>query len=76
MRKNISVPYKDRELAKRCGAKWDPIERTWYIDRSKIQAVELGMAELKRLEAWCGAAHTSPIVEFKPTKWCPAWRGN
>jgi hypothetical protein len=74
MRKNISVPFKDRELAKRCGAKWDPIERTWYIDRGKTQAVQLGVADLKKWENWCRAADVAPIVEFKPTKWCPAWR--
>ena len=73
MRQNISVPYKDRELAKLCGAKWDRVERTWYIDRSKTSAVELTQAELERFGRWCKVPQ-KPVMQFTPTKWCPAWK--
>ena len=27
---DLNVPYELRELAKACGARWDPINKTWY----------------------------------------------
>lgn len=27
---DLNVPYELRELAKACGARWDPIKKTWY----------------------------------------------
>lgn len=32
MRIDIDVPYEDRELAKRLGARWDAGARTWYFE--------------------------------------------
>jgi len=32
MRINLIVPYSERELAKKKGAKWDPARKTWYIE--------------------------------------------
>ena len=31
MRINLNVPYKDKNTAKRRGAKWDFYNQTWYI---------------------------------------------
>jgi Domain of unknown function (DUF5710) len=28
----LDVEYEEREWAKRLGAKWDPVIRTWYVD--------------------------------------------
>jgi len=31
MRVNLNVPYSEKDEAKRLGAKWDYLERTWYV---------------------------------------------
>ena len=31
MRINLSVPFREKDEAKRLGAKWDGIKRTWYL---------------------------------------------
>ena len=31
MRINLKVPFKEKDKAKKKGAKWDGIEKTWYI---------------------------------------------
>lgn len=31
MRVNLKVPYKEKDAAKRKGARWDPARRCWYV---------------------------------------------
>lgn len=31
MRINLKVPYQEKDKAKKLGAKWDGVEKTWYI---------------------------------------------
>lgn len=39
----LSVPYKEKELAKRFGAKWDRMEKSWYVFKG---------ADMSSLSAW------------------------
>jgi hypothetical protein len=32
MRVDLKVPYKQKEEAKRLGARWDPARQTWYVE--------------------------------------------
>ena len=32
----LTVPYAEKDEAKRHGARWDPERKRWWIDRSKI----------------------------------------
>lgn len=73
MRKNLSVPYSDKDLAKELGAKWDSTEQTWYIDRPQQRSNELLHADRIRFQRWLRDTPASKIVEFTPTKWCPAF---
>lgn len=74
-RKNLKVPYKDKDKARSLGAKWDPLERTWYIDRSNMKSIGLTTEELNRFKRWLAPVEPSKIVDFTPTKWCPAYKG-
>lgn len=40
----LSVPYSEKEEAKKLGAEWDKIEKKWYVDRSR---------ELEPFSRWC-----------------------
>jgi hypothetical protein len=31
MRVNLNVPFRDKDHAKRLGARWDPARRVWYV---------------------------------------------
>ncbi len=31
MRVDLNVPYSEKDEAKRLGAFWDPVKRTWYV---------------------------------------------
>lgn len=73
-RKNLKVPYKDKELVKELGAKWDPLERTWYIDRKHMSSHDLTNHEKATFGRWLVSTSESKIVEFTPTKWCPAFK--
>lgn len=73
MRINLSVPYSDKDLAKELGAKWDCIEKTWYIDRPKQHSNELMQADRLRFGRWLRDAPAHKLVDFTPTKWCPAF---
>ena len=35
-RLELRVPYAERQAAKRGGARWDAIRRTWYINDPKL----------------------------------------
>jgi hypothetical protein len=50
MRVDLLVPYNERHDAKRFGAKWDGVKRTWYIvDVENIERFMRWMpAHLKR----------------------------
>lgn len=74
MRKNLSVPYHERLEAKARGAKWDPVERTWYIDRPDRVSKELSQVDRADFARWLKNAPESKILDFKPTKWCPAFK--
>jgi len=45
----LNVAYKDRDLAKRLGAKWDPSVRRWYC---------LAGSPLAKIFSWRKAANT------------------
>jgi len=32
MRVNLSVPYRDKDRARRLGARWDSARRVWYVE--------------------------------------------
>ena len=32
MRVNLLVPYRDKEVAKRYGARWDAVNKTWFTE--------------------------------------------
>jgi hypothetical protein len=32
MRINLTVPFNEKEIVKRRGAKWDPEASTWYVE--------------------------------------------
>ena len=32
MRVNLSIPYRDKDEAKRNGARWDAVNKTWFTD--------------------------------------------
>jgi len=35
VRTNLSVPYEERNEARRLGAKWDGARRTWYVENKE-----------------------------------------
>ncbi len=39
MRINLSVPYSEKDAAKAMGAKWDPVDRVWYVSGADHPAV-------------------------------------
>lgn len=66
---DLNVPYELRELAKACGARWDPIKKTWYcmsINGRVPPALERSLPE-----GCCPP--DKPEVSEKPTK--PAHNG-
>lgn len=36
MRTNLNVPYEEKDEAKKCGARWDPLLRLWYVQQSNL----------------------------------------
>jgi hypothetical protein len=38
MRINLSVPYKDKDAARRLGARWDSGRRVWYVENRESLA--------------------------------------
>lgn len=32
MRTNLAVPYREKDQARRCGARWDPARKLWYVE--------------------------------------------
>ena len=55
MRINLSVPFADKDLAKRRGAWWDPVKKIWYIQDQHCN-------NLEAFRAWI------PFCEFEPTQ--------
>jgi len=39
MRTWLDVPFADKESAKRCGARWDPVAKRWYAPRPGVAAL-------------------------------------
>ncbi len=74
MRKNLSVPYAEKELAKKEGALWDSIERTWYVSRPHQKSNELLHEDRVKFGRWLKQVPANKLVTFKPTKWCPAYK--
>jgi len=74
MRKNLSVPYHEKDEAKKGGARWDPLERTWYIDRPDRISKDLAPEDKAYFAKWLKDVPEHKIVDFKPTKWCPAYK--
>lgn len=50
-KKYLDVAYKDRDLAKRLGARWDPNVKRWYCPNG---------SELARIFAWRKEAIAQP----------------
>ena len=46
----LSVPYKQKDEAKKLGARWDPIVKKWYIPSSV--RVDVSINAQKLLEMW------------------------
>lgn len=40
MRRWLDVPFGEKDLAKRCGARWDPAVRRWYAPRPGMTVLE------------------------------------
>ena len=74
MRKNLSVPYEERAEVKKLGAKWDTIERTWYIERLDRISNNLSEEDKATFSKWLKNVPEHKIIKFKPTKWCPAFK--
>ena len=36
MRIDLNVPYKEKDEARRLGAKWDKARRVWYIENKEM----------------------------------------
>lgn len=70
MRVDLKVPYPERQLAKKAGAKWDPDKRTWYWDHTgNLGAVMRWVPE--RLKAPCqsrAATSGNPSTSTKRTR--------
>ena len=66
---DLNVPYELRELAKACGARWDPIKKTWYC--MSINGRVPAALERSLPEGCCPP--NKPAVSEKPTK--PAHNG-
>lgn len=66
---DLNVPYELRELAKACGARWDPIKKTWYC--MSINGRVPAALERSLPEGCCPP--DKPAVSEKPTK--PAHNG-
>lgn len=46
MRQYLIVPYRDKELAKLAGARWDKKEKAWYVGpNADVQALQIWMPE-------------------------------
>ncbi|MFM2134481.1 MAG: hypothetical protein RL156_1762 [Bacteroidota bacterium] len=58
MRVDLNVPYAEKESAKRLGARWDAIKKTWYV----IDAVELWP-----FMKWMPAHLKRPVKNTQPT---------
>ncbi len=39
-REYIFVNYNQREDAKKLGAKWESYEKSWYVDKNNLEAIE------------------------------------
>lgn len=66
---DLNVPYELRELAKACGARWDPIKKTWYC--MSINGRVPAALERSLPEGCCPP--DKPAVSEKPVK--PAHNG-
>lgn len=46
----VTVSFHDRQKAKACGAKWDPDEKSWYVEGNEelFQLRFTGMTQLER----------------------------
>lgn len=66
---DLNVPYELRELAKACGARWDPIKKTWYC--MSINGRVPAALERSLPEGCCPP--DKPAVSEKPAK--PAHNG-
>lgn len=51
-KKYLDVAYKDRDMAKRLGARWDPSVKRWYCPAG---------SDLARIFAWRKAAVTTRV---------------
>jgi Domain of unknown function (DUF5710) len=40
MRQWLDVPFTDKDLARRCGARWDPAVKRWYAPRPGMRGLE------------------------------------
>lgn len=76
MRRNISVPYNEKDDAKELGAKWDPVERTWYIHRPNQISDEVTHSDRVQFQRWLKDTPKEEIVSNVSTKWCPTYVGS
>lgn len=73
MKRYINVAYKDRDMAKRLGARWDPSVRRWYCPPGSVLAKAYGWR--KAPASGLGtSAHISPSVAANSNR--VAARGN
>ncbi len=66
MRINIDVPYEDKELAKRLGARWDSEARTWDLEQSTPLSKIMAWLPADRRPEEPGASTTFTVAD--------AWR--
>lgn len=67
MRVNLRVPYKQKEAAKKLGAKWDPGRQTWYVEN-----IENLSPFLQWMPSHLTKAHeekSAPIQETRENWW-------
>lgn len=57
MKRYINVAYKDRDMAKRLGARWDPSVKRWYCPPGSVLAKAYGW----RKASVGGMVATSPV---------------
>ena len=78
MRINLSVPFKEKDEARRLGAKWDLARKTWYVvDVEDVQPFIRWMTpqqvnpssckQKKRQEQFYGMKHGGDGEQYRPT---------
>jgi len=75
-KKYINVSYKDREMAKKLGAKWDPSVRRWYCPSGSPLAKIFSWRKAANLEAVRMAANHNALAHISAQSAMPAQQAN